>query len=93
MSGFQHSYSTALISSENGSPSDAVSRPCKQRCSRMPNGVVYSVTLHARSANVSIALASLAAPHGQVDLEKPSLADTCAARNGFPPPNPWMMAR
>jgi hypothetical protein len=93
MSGFQHSYSTALISSENGGPSDAVSRPCKQRCSRMPNGVVYSVTLHARSANFSIALASPAAPHGQVDLEKPSLADTRAARNGFPPPDPWMMAR
>lgn len=28
-------------------------------------------------------LASLAAPHGQVDLEKPSPADARAARNGF----------
>lgn len=33
---------------------------------------------------VLTSLASLAAPHGQVDLEKPSPADARAARNGFP---------
>lgn len=95
MSGFQHLYSTALTSTDNGGSSDAGSRPCKQRCSRMPNCVGESVMLHASTANVSRPRPAIAGGSTRAgrSREAKSSGRSRGAQRFFPPPDPWTMAR